>query len=866
MEEIELFVPGRVGVIGEISDLVSPYLSMNKKLIPGHAIAFPIDKGIYSKVKKSNKFKYKNKDKYFECEITEERLTEEIENNSFYSYMCGTILYMIRKYKVSGIELEIKKNDLPIKKGLSSSAAICITVAKAYNELYNLNLNKEDIKEIAYEGEHLAKSNCGYLDQESIMNDGISHIIFEKKAKSERITVKENVYILIVDLNKGKNTKEILKTFNDALPEAKNDNDKIIHDVIGEKNKKLVYEAIKNLETGNIKKLGENLNEAQALMDKVGKICEELKAPTYHKLIEDNEVKKMVYGGKSCGSGGDGTVLLICKDKKSQEELAKYIEQKYNMKSIITHIKKSKKKITIIGAGPAGLTCAYYLLKNDNNYDVTILEQENQVGGISKTIDFYGNKMDTGIHRFFTKNKEVQKIWEEILPIQSKPAYDDILLQREKKYPQNGSNPEEDEKSFLIRDRITRIYYGRKFYDYPVSLNFTTLKNMGFLNVIKVGFSYIKACLIKREENSLEDFYINKFGKKLYSMFFESYTEKVWGIHPSKISADWGAQRVKGISIMAIIKDMVKKALGKKSNENTETSLIEQFIYPKLGAGQIYEEMAKEIEKMGGKIYFNSRVTNLSLKESKIKKIFYKHENQEKEIDTDICISSMPIKDLINGIKEDVPKDIVDIATNLPYREFISVGLIVKKLQLKNNTNIKTLGNIIPDSWIYVQEPDVKLGRVQIFNNWSPYIFKEKEDIKNKVFISLEYFCSEGDDYWNMPNDKFIKFAEKEAIKIGLIEENSVEQSIEIKIKKAYPAYFGTYKDFEKVVKYVNNINNLFCIGRNGQHRYNNMDHAMLTGIEVAKNIINNKTNKDNIWEVNTEKEYHETIGEKDNA
>lgn len=517
------------------------------------------------------------------------------------------------------------------------------------------------------------------------------------------------------------------------------------------------------------------------------------------------------------------------------------------------------KKVVIIGAGPAGLTAAYSLLKNSKDYEVIILEQDNIVGGISKTLKFNGYKIDTGIHRFFTKNDQVEKIWEELLPIQSKPAFDDILLNKQKDFPKKGSNPEKDEKSMLIKERITRIFYGRKFYDYPVNLNMTTIKNMGFFTLIKAGGSYLKACIIKKPETSLENFYINRFGKVLYSMFFESYTEKVWGIHPSKISADWGAQRVKGVSISAVIKDMFKKIFHKKNNHNTETSLIEQFIYPKLGSGQVYEEMAKEIEKMGGKIIMNAQVVDIEINKQQVEKITYTQKKKKYDLDTDICISSMPIKDLINSFsKEKAPKKITDISTNLPYREFMSVGLVVDQLKLKNTTKVKTFMDMIPDSWIYVQEPDVKMGRLQVFNNWSAYLFRDREEIQSKALISLEYFCSENDKYWNMSDEEFIKFAEEEAIKIGLINPDSVEESIRIKIPKAYPAYFGVYDQIDQVIDYLNQIDNLYCIGRNGQHRYNNMDHSMLTGIKTAEHILNPKTDKKEIWDVNTEQEYHE--------
>lgn len=345
MEKVKIFVPGRVGLIGEISDLVSPYLSKNKELVEGHAISFPIKEGIYSNCKKSEKIVYRNREKYFQCEISENKIQEEAESNGFFSYMCGTILYLIRNYKVSGIEIEIEKMDLPIGKGLSSSAAICLTVAKAYNELYGLNLSDEEIKNIAYNGEHLAQSQCGKLDQESIMNKTISHIIFkEKEIKSEELFIKKDIYILVIDLNQEKNTKAIIKAFNNALPFAKNENDKIIHDIIGEKNKKLVQKAIDSIKTGDIVKLGETLAEAQKLMDRAQVICSELRAPVLHQLLEDENVKKHIYGGKSSGSGGDGTAVLICKNEENLNQLKKYIEEKYKMNTIKTKVEKTKKK------------------------------------------------------------------------------------------------------------------------------------------------------------------------------------------------------------------------------------------------------------------------------------------------------------------------------------------------------------------------------------------------------------------------------------------------------------------------------------------------------------------------------------------
>ena len=407
----------------------------------------------------------------------------------------------------------------------------------------------------------------------------------------------------------------------------------------------------------------------------------------------------------------------------------------------------------------------------------------------------------------------------------------------------------------LLRNRVSRIYYLKKFFDYPVSMKKETFVNMGFIRTMKAGFSYLKTIFVKKKEDSLENFYINRFGKVLYGMFFEKYTEKLWGRHPKQISADWGAQRVKGLSIKAVIKDMFSK-LFKKTNKEKETSLIEEFWYPKYGPGQLWETLALEVEKLGGKIEKEHLVKNINIEKNFVKSVECETKNGIEKIEGDIFISSMPLKDLVIGFKgEKVPDKIQDIAKGLPYRDFITVGLLVKKLNLENKTNIKTLGNIVPDCWIYVQEPDVKLGRIQIFNNWSPYMVEKPEET---VWIGLEYFCNENDEYWNMSDREFIKFATDELEKMNIIKKEDVLDSHRERVKKAYPAYFDTYSEIDKLIKYINEFDNLYCIGRNGQHRYNNMDHSMVTAFEATKNIKNNINNKENIWNVNTEKEYHE--------
>lgn len=516
------------------------------------------------------------------------------------------------------------------------------------------------------------------------------------------------------------------------------------------------------------------------------------------------------------------------------------------------------KKVVVIGAGPAGLTAAYELRKNaPEEYEVVILEESNSIGGISRTVKYKNNRMDIGGHRFFSKDQRVMKWWKELMPMQGAPAYDDKKLKRKKPLDKNGPDPEKEDRVMLVRQRVSRIYYNKKFFDYPVSMKPQTFINMGLIQTIKAGFSYLFSCVHKRKEDSLENFYVNRFGKVLYGMFFEGYTEKLWGRHPREIDPSWGAQRVKGLSILAIIKDMFSKILPGKGSRKVETSLIEEFIYPKYGPGQLWELTAAEIEKMGGRIIMNCKVTGIRTANGNVVSVQAEGEDGSvQEIEGDIFISSMPLKDLVLGMGDVVPANIRDIAEGLPYRDYVTVGLLVEKLNMKNLTKIKTLNNIIPDCWIYVQDTGVKLGRIQIYNNWSPYMV---EEVDSKVWIGLEYFCKENDRFWNMTDNACKKFAIKELVKMGIIDkESDVLDSHREKVKKAYPAYFDTYAQIDQVIDYLNEYGNLYCVGRNGQHRYNNMDHSMVTAFETVNNILSGKESKENVWNVNTEKEYHE--------
>ena len=520
------------------------------------------------------------------------------------------------------------------------------------------------------------------------------------------------------------------------------------------------------------------------------------------------------------------------------------------------------KKALIIGAGPAGLTAAYELLTKSKDIEVVVFEESDCFGGISKTVKYKGNRMDMGGHRFFSKIPEVNAWWDHMLPMQGHPTYDDIILHRPMPVAEGGPDPEKEDRVMLTRHRVSRILFDTKFYDYPISLKPETFKNFGLLTTLKVGFSYLGSMFHKLPEDNLENFYINCFGRKLYSMFFEYYTENLWGRHPSEIDASWGAQRTKGLSIMGILKDFFGK-LFKVKNRKVNTSLIEEFKYPKLGPGQLWDVTAAEVEKLGGTIIKNAKVTRVHKNANNVlTSLTYEKDGQELTMEGDYFISSMPVRDLVGGMN-DVPADAARIAAGLPYRDYMTLGVLVPKINLVNKTNIRTVNNIVPDCWVYVQDRNVKLGRFQIYNNWSPYMIK---DLEHTVWIGLEYFVNEGDEYWNMTEEEFAKIGVSEMIKLGLIDSPDVVLDVHMeKVKKAYPAYFDTYDEIDRLVDYLSSIENLYCVGRNGQHRYNNIDHSMVTSFEAVKNILTGSKDKKNIWSVNTEQEYHETSNEEGN-
>lgn len=512
------------------------------------------------------------------------------------------------------------------------------------------------------------------------------------------------------------------------------------------------------------------------------------------------------------------------------------------------------KEVMIIGAGPAGLTAGLTLQKQ--GYNVTILEKSQVIGGISQTVNTQGHRMDLGGHRFFSKDERVMRWWEDIMPLQGKKSFDDLVLKRDVPLTAGGPDPEKEDNVMLIRNRISRIYYKKVFFDYPVSLSWDTLKKMGFLTTLQVGFSYLKTIFHKLPNTSLENYYINSFGRKLYSMFFEGYTEKLWGRHPSEISADWGAQRTKELSIFGILKDMFSKIFLSKEQraKKVQTSLIEEFRYPKLGPGQLWEKVASDIENLGGRIIKGATVNGFVKEGNNLQAVKYQTEQGEQVATADYVFSSMPIRELVSSLPN-TPQEVAKVASGLPYRDFVTVGILVNKLNIQNKTQLKTLGNIVPDCWIYVQDSAVKLGRLQIFNNWSPYMTKDPE---NSIWMGLEYFCDEGDEFWNLSESDCLEFAKSELVKMGLINNDTpILHSHREHVQKAYPAYFDTYAQINEVVDYLDGIDNLYCIGRNGQHRYNNMDHSMVTAF-TAVDCIENKATKEDVWKVNTEQSYHE--------
>lgn len=525
----------------------------------------------------------------------------------------------------------------------------------------------------------------------------------------------------------------------------------------------------------------------------------------------------------------------------------------------------------IVGAGPAGLTAALEFCRKSSIKPI-VLESTDRIGGISCTIRYNGNRIDIGGHRFFSKSDRVVDWWTEIMPIEDSASSGDFEIhyqnrKRAIRNPRRSQSGHDPNCVMLVRPRKSRIYFLRSFFDYPLSLSASTLRRLGISRTIRILFGYMKAQLAPRKpEKTLEDFLINRFGIELYLTFFKSYTEKVWGVPCDQISAAWGAQRIKGLSLKTAAAHFIKKLFSRENQsnsdirqKNSETSLIERFLYPKYGPGQLWERVADMVENTGGEIRKGWRVSKLHVDTGtdgvdRITSIeAFDRNGKRTEIKGDYFFSTMPIRDLLRAMDTDVPKEIQAISDGLVYRDFITVGLLVDNLLITEED-----GSPIKDTWIYIQEPDVLVGRMQIFNNWSPYLVRDQ----SKMWIGLEYFCYDTDPLWKLPDAELKEFAIKEVAKIGILKAEDVRDACVFRVPKTYPAYFGTYERFDEIVRYADRFENLFLVGRNGMHRYNNQDHSMLTAMVAVDNILAGITDKSNLWEVNTEQEYHEQKAE----
>lgn len=529
----------------------------------------------------------------------------------------------------------------------------------------------------------------------------------------------------------------------------------------------------------------------------------------------------------------------------------------------------------IIGAGPAGLTAALEFCERSSIRPI-VLEASDRIGGISCTIRYNGNRIDIGGHRFFSKSDRVLDWWTRIMPIEGCEDADDLSIryqnqQRTIKNSPNGNGAgglrrvagRDPDCVMLVRPRKSRIYFLRTFFDYPLSLSAATLGRLGVGRTIRILTSYLRAQATQRKpERTLEDFLINRFGTELYLTFFKSYTEKVWGVPCGEISAAWGAQRIKGLSLRSAAAHFLKKIMGPKAKsgsdirqKDSETSLIERFLYPKYGPGQLWERVAELIEQGGGEIRKGWRVAGIHVEPDangadRIRSIeAITPDGERVTVCGDYFFSTMPVRDLLRAMDAPVPSEIRSIADGLVYRDFITVGLLVDKLLISESD-----GSKIKDTWIYIQEPDVLVGRMQIFNNWSPHLVSDP----SKVWIGLEYFCYDTDPLWNKEDEEIKEFAIEEIGRIGILNPKDVRDACVFRVPKTYPAYFGTYERFDEIVRYMDKFENLFLVGRNGMHRYNNQDHSMLTAMTAVDNILAGVKSKQNLWEVNTEQEYHE--------
>jgi protoporphyrinogen oxidase len=515
-----------------------------------------------------------------------------------------------------------------------------------------------------------------------------------------------------------------------------------------------------------------------------------------------------------------------------------------------------RKVAIIVGGGPAGLTAAVELLDR-TDFKVIVCESDPvYVGGISRTVNYKGNRIDLGGHRFFSKSDRVMKWWNRFLPVDvADAAAVDITYRKSTRALTEGlarTRGGEGDAVMHVRPRKTRIIHGGKFFAYPIELSLDTLTKLGFAKLLRVGFTYIWATLFpRRPEKTLEDFFINRFGTELYGTFFKSYTEKVWGVPCSSLSAEWGAQRVKGLSILRAVMHAAKKVanIGPLSGKSVETSLIEQFLYPTLGPGLLWEKVRDDVRARGGEVRMGTEVTELRRDGTRVVEATLQSADGEKAaVRADCVFSTTDIRHLMRMIRPEPPADVLAVSDKLEYRDFLTIGLLLERQPVEKD------GTPLADTWMYVHEPELSMGRIQLFHNWHPRLVADP----NHGWVGLEYFCQEGDALWTMDDQALIEFGKREFQALGFADGIAVLDGTVIRQKKAYPGYFGAYERFGTVSGWLDGMENLYLIGRNGMHRYNNQDHSMLTAMTAVDNIVNGVSSKENIWSVNTEQDYHE--------
>ena len=492
-----------------------------------------------------------------------------------------------------------------------------------------------------------------------------------------------------------------------------------------------------------------------------------------------------------------------------------------------------------------------------------MIEASNFTGGISRTVSYKGNRIDLGGHRFFSKSDRVMEWWLRQMPLQELPP--DVAPADCRWRPGSGEtqaggpDPATAERVMLLRRRKSRIYFLGKFFDYPIRPNADTIAKLGLPRVTKMALSYARAALFaSRRPKNLEEFFIGRFGRELYRTFFQSYTEKVWGVRCSQLGAEWGAQRVKGLSIGTAVLHFLRTVVGRKAGrldqKDTETSLIEEFLYPKYGPGQMWETVAEEVTRRGGKIVLGQRVRRLHVDGDRIAAIeaVDTESGQSHTYPADHVFSTMPVNALVAALDSHVPDNVREVAGGLMHRDLIMVGILVKRLKIGEPG--PSGGRSLSDNWIYLQEPDVKAGRIQFFNNWSPYMVADPAT----TWLGVEYFCFESDDLWGLADRELLDFAQTELARIGIIDARDFLDGTVLRVPKAYPAYFGTHRRFAEVRTFMDQFSNLFLIGRNGMHKYNNQDHSMLAAMTAVDNLVAGRSDKSNVWDVNTEQDYHE--------